>query len=125
MNFGASREAEPRAPAAQKKKEALMFTIKHVTHEGRERIIEADEFRVEPMGVGHTQFSAWSLGDGPDDMSFWHGDPTIHGGPDSETIYVMNRFGSTVATHRFVTLQLGASGAVYPPALAEPAVIAG
>lgn len=79
-----------------------MFTIKHVSDEGRETMIECHGFVRERLPDGFYQYTAHHEGSPEkfDHVASWCGD---EGGESlrTEAIYVMNRYGATVATHRF------------------------
>lgn len=79
-----------------------MFTVKHIKQDGTEFITECASFYVEraPDSMEKRFFTY----DTPYRTGNWSG--LWVGGPEkddlsNETIYVMNRFGATVATHRF------------------------
>lgn len=81
-----------------------MFTIKHIMPNGDERIVECDSLVAKRRDDGFMQYTAFPANTGPDTAytDTWCGNdrhPDKHFG---HALYVMNRFGATVATHRFV-----------------------
>lgn len=83
-----------------------MFTVKHIKPNGDELMVECDRFVRERRYDGFYQYTAHHKPpcDNYDYIASWCGDEDRERclGLDRHTIYVMNRFGSTVATHHFV-----------------------
>lgn len=79
-----------------------MFTIKHINSEGTEVLVECGRFVRERRSDGFIQYTArhQEPSDFADYVASWCGD---EGGTGikSDRLYVMNRFGSTVAVHCF------------------------
>jgi hypothetical protein len=86
-----------------------MFTIKHVDSRFNEFAIEAQSYS-HTVGHGQAVFSAYA---GPhrdgECLGIWTGEPYDYKTPDSDAIYVMNRYGATVATYHFYAPCAGAS----------------
>lgn len=79
-----------------------MFTIKHIDKCGDERMVECHRFTKERRSDGFAQFMALDLFPNPGEyIETWCGDDGPSNDLSCHTIYVMNRFGATVATHRF------------------------
>jgi hypothetical protein len=81
-----------------------MFTIKHVNLAGDEFLVEAKQFLRERRSDGFIQYLAFD-DNRHDYIASWCGDEhheRLRGTLDRHVLYVMNRFGSTVATHSFV-----------------------
>ena len=87
-----------------------MFTIKHVDSLGNEFAIEAESYEVafehQSNFVRIVTYDN-KFRDGCY-TGLWAGIPHDNGGPDVETIYVMNSRGSTIATHHFKAEELTA-----------------
>jgi hypothetical protein len=79
-----------------------MFTVKYVKPDGSEFISECASFYIERVkGAMERRFFTYDTPYRTGDWSgLWVGSPE-KGDLSDETIYVMNRFGATVATHRF------------------------
>lgn len=81
-----------------------MFTIKHIDTRGNEAVIECERFSTERRTDGFMQYLALGAVNEPPDsyIATWCGDDNRDCcDPSWHTLYVMNRFGSTVATHTF------------------------
>lgn len=81
-----------------------MFTVKHINSDGNENMVECHQFVRERRSDGFTQFLAYGENPLPCEyIATWCGDEDARGGllENQQTIYVMNRFGATVATYRF------------------------
>jgi hypothetical protein len=78
-----------------------MFTIKHVDHLFNEFCIEAVSFS-RAVGHGQAVFAAYATPHREGEcVGIWSGAPYDSKTPDTDTIYVMNRHGSTVAVYHF------------------------
>lgn len=82
-----------------------MFTVKHVKANGEEFIVECASFFADRVEGSMTH--RFRTFDTPyvsmDYTGLWLGEPMTDS-IDCETIYVMNRYGATVATHKFKPL---------------------
>jgi len=80
-----------------------MFTIKHIAADGNEHMVECHRFARERRSEGFTQFMAYPENPVPMEyIASWCGDERVADRLEcDQTIYVMNRFGATVATYRF------------------------
>ena len=86
-----------------------MFTIKHVDSYFNEFAIEAESYSVElgsgnAGGPGIPKFRFLTYDTKWRDNNYtgmWAGDPCDYKTPDTDTIYVMNRNGATVAVYHF------------------------
>ena len=81
-----------------------MFTIKHVDSRGNEFAIEAKSYEVQfdhQADLVRIMTYDTAYRDGCY-TGLWAGTPHDHAGPDTDTIYVMNRAGATVARHHFM-----------------------
>lgn len=81
-----------------------MFTVKHIGPQGDENMIECHQFVRERRNDGFTQFLAYGERPMPGEyIATWCGDEERHTSSleNRQTIYVMNRFGATVATYNF------------------------
>lgn len=100
-----------------------MFTIKHIAADGNETMFECHQFVRERRSDGFTQFLAYDKNPLPCDyIATWCGDESrsLAGLLENrQTIYVMNRFGATVATYHFAQPDFGG-----PAAQADPAALA-
>lgn len=97
-----------------------MFTVKHVKPDGSEFISECASFYIErvPQTMDKrflTYDTTYRTGDW---SGLWVGSPE-QGDLSDETIYVMNRFGATIATHRFQPALAGAHSEFYEAAAAQ------
>lgn len=84
-----------------------MFTVKHIQPNGDEIMVECDRFVRERRYDGFYQYTAHHKPpcDNCDYVASWCGDENrdrLRGVIDRHALYVMNRFGSTVATHTFI-----------------------
>ena len=81
-----------------------MFTVKHVKANGEEFIIECASFFADRVEGSMTH--RFRTFDTPhvtfDHTGLWIGESLNSNIVETETIYVMNRYGATVATHRFL-----------------------
>ena len=92
-----------------------MFTIKHVDSRFNEFAIEAESYSVElgsgdPRGPGYQPFRLMTYDNKYRDNNYtglWVGDHCDYRAPETDTIYVMNRYGSTIATYHFCAPSLG------------------
>src|SRR5688572_4180843 len=93
-----------RAGQRHRRRTRSMFTIKHVDLDGSEFLVECERFVTERRSDGFLQYLAYGpVGTPPEAyIASWCGDDNV---PRDRlgwhTLYVMNRFGATVATHRF------------------------
>lgn len=81
-----------------------MFTVKHINIDGNENMVECHQFVRERRNDGFTQFLAYPENPMPNEyVATWCGDEDRHTSTleNRQTIYVMNRFGATVATYNF------------------------
>lgn len=83
-----------------------MFTVKHIGPDGNESMVECHRFVRERRSDGFTQFLAYPEKPLPGEyIATWCGDESVRYGPELpgtyQQIYVMNRFGSTVASYSF------------------------
>ena len=80
-----------------------MFTVKHVDHLGNEFAIEAASYEVafdHPANLVRIMTYDQAFRDG-NYTGLWAGVPHDHRGPDTDSVYVMNGHGSTIAQHHF------------------------
>lgn len=90
-----------------------MFTIKHIAADGTEGLVQCNTFARERRDDGFTQFMAYGENPMPGEyIASWCGDEEQRTSDllNRQTIYVMNRFGATVATYRFNQPDFGACG---------------
>lgn len=81
-----------------------MFTIKHIDINGNEGIVECESFVRERRDDGFIQYLAYGANPLPGEYrASWCGDEEQRTSAltNRQTLYVMNRFGATVATYRF------------------------
>lgn len=81
-----------------------MFTIKHVDPQGNEFAIEAESYEVHwdnQADLVRVMTYDTKHRDG-DYTGLWVGIPARGAGPDKHTVYVMNRYGSTVTAVHFI-----------------------
>lgn len=81
-----------------------MFTVKHINIDGNENMVECHQFVRERRSDGFTQFLAYGENPMPNDyIATWCGDEEQRTSSleNRQTIYVMNRYGATVATYHF------------------------
>ena len=80
-----------------------MFTLKHVDSLFNEFAIEAESYEVALDNAANlirimsydTKYRDGNY------TGLWVGTPCDYGGPDTDTVYIMNRHGSTIAKHHF------------------------
>ncbi len=93
-----------------------MFTIKHIDRLFNEFAIEAESYEVQFDNAANlVRFMTYDkpYRDGSY-TGLWAGVPHDHGGPDIDTIYVMNSRGATVAKHHFDAGCLSGQGVAVP-----------
>lgn len=80
-----------------------MFTIKHIASNGDEYGLEAHSYQIKRDADGVSRLLTYDKITSPDDAhtSVFTGDRQHGAGPDTHSAYVMNRFGSTVATFHY------------------------
>lgn len=98
-----------------------MFTIKHIDKRGNEHLVQCHSFRTERRDDGFMQYLAYGENPTPGDDDYiatWCGDDNRDRSDLSwHTLYVMNRFGATVATHSFRDPDFGTGAAHADPEL--------
>lgn len=90
-----------------------MFTVKHIGPQGDENLVQCHQFVRERRSDGFTQFMAYGENPLPSDyIATWCGDEEQRTSSldNRQTIYVMNRFGATVATYHFKQPEFNVAG---------------
>ena len=82
-----------------------MFTVKHVDSKGNEFAIEAKSFEVTTDGGLFRLMTYDEPYRGGSYKGLWVGKGHEIGLPETDAIYVMNRFGSTIAKYHFCAEQ--------------------
>ena len=80
-----------------------MFTVKHIDNLGNEFAIEAASYEVafdHPANLVRIMTYDQPYRNG-NYTGLWAGVPHDHRGPDTESVYVMNSKGATIAQHHF------------------------